>query len=102
MRDIESMLRNHAAATALRAAGQPIWRHKIDLRHVFREERLTFEQRRDAIVRRLRTSAWAVGNPEVLELADELADTADGDQFDQVWDAVYDQADEDRVWIATF
>jgi len=33
---------------------------------------------------------------------DELADAETGDDFDAPWDALYDEADLDRVWIATF
>ena len=34
------------------------------------------------------------------ELVDELADTTEEDDLNIVLDAIYDEADYDRVWIA--
>lgn len=42
---------------------------------------------------------------ELEELADELVDAASAEDiewFNQVWDALYDWADANRVWIKTF
>ena len=38
--------------------GKPIRVHKINLADVFHNDDLTFEQRRDAIVRRIRATTW--------------------------------------------
>jgi hypothetical protein len=65
---------------------------------------MTFEQRRDAIAAAIRSSGWLrmTASAEHLEdLLKSLASAADADRFDEVWDEVYDLADEDRVWIAT-
>ena len=32
----------------------------------------------------------------------ELAEAENADRFDGVWEAIYDEADYDRVWIDTF
>jgi hypothetical protein len=84
----------------------PAWDYRIDLRPVFRSEELTFEQRRDAIVDRLRTSSWVRdredAGADLSTLVDELAEAADTDAFDRLWDDLYDEADADRAWIATF
>jgi hypothetical protein len=91
-------------AEARRRSGRPIWDHKLNLADVFHNEEMTFEERRDAIARRVRTSAWLRNrdNSDPLPyLIDELADTADAGEFDEVWDVIYDYADADRVWIAT-
>jgi hypothetical protein len=92
----------HQLATTRRAAGQPVWNRKINLADVFHNEDMTFEQRRDAIAARLRGSKWYSGSDEDAEiriLVDDLGDAVDTDQFDAVWDAIYDETDYDRVWI---
>ena len=81
----------------------PVWHEKIMLGDLFHNEDMSFEQRRDEIVRRLRASRWHDGEDyEVESIIEELAETEDEDAFDAVWDLVYDFADEDRVWIDTF
>lgn len=81
------------------------WRYTVNLKSVFHNNDMTFEEKRDAIVRTLRKSSWLASKDEAVDnlamLVDELADTADPDDFDAVWNAIYDEADGDRVWIAT-
>jgi len=85
----------------------PVWHIRIDVSDVFRNETMTFEERRDAIVNRLRTSRWFglrhdEDDREQLQLLlEELADVSDVDEFDGVWSWIYDEADADRVWIST-
>ena len=100
-RTIDSIVASHRAAQERRDQGRPIWDRKIRLGDVFRNEDMTFEQSRDAIVDRIRRTGGADDNYTVGELLDELADTDDGDAFDEVWDLIYDEADADRVWIDT-
>lgn len=78
-----------------------VWRRRLNLGHVFHNDDLTFEQRRDRIVSVLERSGWAIDNPDVGALLDELGETEDADHFDEVWNAIYDEADRDRVWIET-
>ncbi len=79
------------------------WLLTINVADVFRNEDMTFEQRRDAIVQRIHASGWIAEDDYTLgDLVDELGDAADTDDFDAVWDEIYNQADADRVWIATF
>lgn len=88
-----------------RKAGKPSWEHKINLADVFHNDSLTFEERRDAIVRRIRETAWFKGYGEfdsLPQLVEELADTENASEFDGPWEWIYDIADADRVWIATF
>lgn len=102
-RDIEHIVDTHRAAQKRRAAGLPVWDRTIDLRPVWRNENLTFEQRRDAIVKRIRNSGWITDDSLHLDgLVEELGDVEAVDEFDAVWDAIYDEADSDRVWIQTF
>lgn len=79
------------------------WLLTVNLADVFRNEELTFEERRDAIVQRIRASGWITEDDYSLDnLVEELGDAEDTDEFDAVWDVLYDHADADRVWIATF
>jgi hypothetical protein len=74
---------------------------------VFHNDQMTFEQSRDAIVARLRKSPWITerdqsGFDELGDIVDNLADAEDTKEFDGWWGELYDYADRDRVWIATF
>jgi hypothetical protein len=91
-------------AAGRRRAGQPVWDRTIRLGDVFHNEAMSFEERRDAIVRRLRDSRWLRDHDEGDELhqfIEELADTADKTEFNGPWDEIYDIADVERVWIDT-
>jgi hypothetical protein len=95
----------HRLVTERRKAGKPVWAHKINLADVFHNDDLTFEQKRDAIVARIRATTWFKDCDEYDELpqyTEELADAPDVRAFDFVWSEIYDIADADRVWIATF
>jgi hypothetical protein len=96
----------HRLATVRRRAGQPAWDRTIHLADVFHNEAMSFEERRDAIVRRLRDSRWLRDDhpdeDDVLRLfIEELSETGDVPEFDQVFSEVYDIADVERVWIDT-
>jgi len=91
-------------ATERRAAGLPIWDGKLRLADVFHDDALTFEQKRDAIVRRIRATKWFKDYDEYDDLpmfVEELADAEDNTSFNGVWSEIYDIADADRVWIET-
>lgn len=95
----------HRIASQRRAEGKPIWDRKIQLKDVFHNESLAFDQRRDAIVSRIKASGWLEGRDDsdhLVLLVEELAEVGDADAFDEVWSDIYDEADHDRVWIATF
>ena len=94
----------HRLATERRAAGLPIWDRKLRLADVFHNDDLTFEQKRDAIVARIRATRWFKGYGEYDDLpqfVEELADTQSPREFDGPWSCIYDIADYDRVWIET-
>jgi hypothetical protein len=85
-------------------AGLPVWDKQIDLRGVFHNDSMSFEERRDAVVRRLRASVWLAGRDEfdrLVEIVDNLAAAEDTAEFAGWWDELYDDADCDRVWITT-
>lgn len=100
-RTVDHIVETHRIARARRKAGQPIWAHRVDVSDIFHNEALTFKQRRDHIVTRLRASAWHRNSETVQELTDELADAQNGDELDGPWDGLYDEAAHDRVWIRT-
>lgn len=76
------------------------WKYTIRLADVWKNPDLTFEQCRDEIALRLKSSSWAAHNSLVVELANELAGVANIAEFDDVWRDVYDEADVDRAWLA--
>lgn len=103
-RTVEGIVEAHLAAAELRKAGKPIWSKRINLADVFHNEDLTFIQRRDAIVARIRRSGWLAQYDEYDELTqvvEELSEAENTDEFDGPWDVIYDYADIDRVWIST-
>jgi hypothetical protein len=101
---VEHKVEMHRLARERQAAGLPVWDRKIRLADVFRNPDMTFEERRDAIVARLRASVWLKGYDEdsdLTQFVDEMSEAADVEEFDGVWDFIYDIADADRVWIET-
>ncbi len=98
---LDSLAAAHRAAAVRRAAGRPIWDRKIRLGDVFHNGAMTFAERRDAIVDRLRRSGWPGQNDNIAALLVDLAEAQDAEKFDPIWDEVYDEADLDRVWIET-
>lgn len=80
------------------------WEYTVDVKDVFHNDSMSFEEIRDAVVLRLRESDWAKDHTKgILDpLIDLLAETPDQHEFNYYWDHVYDLADIQRVWIATF
>lgn len=81
----------------------PTWTYTINIADVWKNPEMTFEERRDAIVRRLRASRWLRDRGEYSDIHDaveELADVGSAAKFDEVWSYIYDEADADRAWIA--
>lgn len=80
-----------------------IWKHRVQLADIFYNHDLSFEEKRDKITYRLKTSGWFKGKDESSDLhmlVEELGSSDDVDDFDFVWDRIYDEADYDRCWIA--
>ncbi len=81
------------------------WQYVIRLGDVFRNEGMTFEQRRDAIVDRLCGSDWYqayadADDPTLWELVNELSYAEDFDEFNDTWSSIYDLADDGhQAWI---
>lgn len=77
------------------------WRMTVHLIDVFHNQAMTYEQRRDAIIERLRRQ-WVPSDGGPLDrTVEDLADAIDVEEFDDVWSEILDRADVDRVWLAT-
>jgi len=104
-RDIEHIVETHQLARQRVAAGLPVWDRRINIADIWNDATMSFEEQRDALVARIRISGWLVGRNEfdrLVEVVDNLADAEDFNEFNAWWDELYDHADADRVWIATF
>ena len=76
------------------------WKHHIDVHDIWQDDTIEFKERRDKIVERIEaSSAWDKDDETIVDLLDELAYTDHEGEFDCVWDAIYDWADDNRVWI---
>lgn len=79
------------------------WDYTLRLGDMFHDENMSFEQRRDEIVRRIRASRfWDEDDGELVTTVSDLSAAWDVDEFDQFWDKFYDWADWNRVWVETF
>lgn len=81
----------------------PTWKYTINIADVWKNPGLTLDQRRDAIVRRLRASKWLRDRgvcSGLHDAVDELAGVGSAAEFDEVWSYIYGQANADRAWIA--
>lgn len=83
------------------------WKHRLRLEDVFHNDDLTLEAKTEAIVTKIKGSGWyaeANENGELEAILEELTDAAKADDvawWDSVWNAVYDVADAERVWVTT-
>jgi hypothetical protein len=87
-----------------RAADRPVWDREIDLRGVFHNDSITSEARYNTIAGRLEASTWLRRKPaedDLHGLVRDLRTAPDAAGFNEVWDAIYDEADYDRVFIRT-
>lgn len=81
-----------------------VWRDRVELADVFNDHDAPFEERRDEIVRRLRTADFYDESDRVLVmLVDDLAGATSVERFDMHWSYVLLWADQDhvRVWMET-
>lgn len=105
-RTADHIVHTHRIARQRVADGLPVWAHRIDVSDVFHSDTLTFTQRRDATVKRLKASPWyTTADPiefdGVHDVVNELGNAEDAEEFDGWWGDLYDLADTDRVYIRT-
>lgn len=74
------------------------WQARLDVSDVFRGDE-PWTVRRDEMVRRVR--ALALLDSDLQFIADALAESNDGDEWDEPWDDFYDWADANAVWVVT-
>ena len=78
------------------------WKHTVYVGAPFHSD-LPFKQRRDMIVTILKgLPMYDDIDGDLYWIVDELSDTDHEDEFDTVWDGLYDWADDNDVWIDTF
>ena len=79
------------------------WDYRVDLRQTFHNPELSMAEKapRIAASMRVRLKGTRIWDDEIDGLLEELADQTAADDFDDVWDAVYDWCDTNRVWIET-
>jgi hypothetical protein len=106
-RTVDHIVAAHQLAAERRTSGRPVWDETVDVSDVWRDDALSFERRRDAIVAKLKASHWyqrdgADEGDELNEVVWSLAEADDADCFDHHWDELYDLADYACIWIKTF
>ncbi|OHV93812.1 hypothetical protein AKG95_29215 (plasmid) [Janthinobacterium lividum] len=124
-RTVETIVANHQAAAALRAAGKPIWPRKVNIKTILREDQSSEDpaviaDKANRIAKLLRAQAPArlfdctdpdcdydfVDAVEMMEectvasLAVDLENGVEAVDMMNGWlEAVYDWADANRVWL---
>ena len=80
-----------------------VWKYRVDVRPWFHRSDLTLAEKRDAIVRAIRRSEWWRNHrdEDVEDVCCELEDAQTVDEFDAVWNDLYDVANEHRAWLET-
>lgn len=79
-----------------------VWNYKLQLGDLFHNDDMRFEQRRDAIVARIKASRFYDADDLVLDdILYELAGAQEPDDFDGPWSWFYDYADMHRIWVET-
>lgn len=80
------------------------WNETLDINHILRDEDMEFEEKRDAIVAKVKASRWykkeeEAGFVTLYLIIEEMQDADDVDWFDSTLSALYDEADADRIWM---
>lgn len=81
------------------------WRKRIDVSVTFNDDDLDIKEKAASIAAQLTNSGWLNLRDEeddrdnLVWLFEELGDSEDEREFDAVWNAIYDEADADRVWL---
>jgi hypothetical protein len=105
MTDADHLVAAHHAAGERRAAGEPSWVATLHMTDIRTDGEPLGLENRDAIVARVKASSWyrrrleTDRGDELYQIVDELADVLTSEDFVTVMDALYNEADLDRIWI---
>lgn len=78
------------------------WLEKIDLSDLWGNlDTVPFPELRDAIVDRITESRWYQNGSRPRGIVRKLLLTETVNQFDAVFNELYDAADDDKIWIET-
>lgn len=77
------------------------WKYTLRLGDLFHNDALTFEEKRDRMVARMKAQPWWNKFDDETWLGHDLATAADVDEWDEYWDLFYDWADTERIWVET-
>ena len=94
-----------------------MWKETIDVSAIFHNDDLSLTQKSEKIIEIMKNSQWLQENPaspdeyldNIGEWLEDFEWAATGaqsrqftvEEFDSYWDAMYDLADRDRVWVNT-
>lgn len=81
------------------------WNMTINLKDAFSERDMSFQDRKSIVVERITNSGWldnSLDGETLRDLVMYLSESSDTSEFDYWWNQVYDIADVDRIWLATF
>lgn len=80
----------------------PRWDHTLDIKDIFHNPEMSFEEKRDEIVSRIKASGfYAWDDYDLNDIVWCLQHATDAAEWDEDWDHFYDWTDENRVWVIT-
>ena len=78
------------------------WKETIDVEEDFlKYDDTNFDEIKDSILNKLRSSNEFKENPEFQDLCIELEVSEDDDEFNLAWSEIYDYCDSNKIWIKT-
>lgn len=89
----------------------PHWEYEVNVGDVFHNRDMSFTEKRDEIVKRVKASQWYADygqdsdSPEytgLYDVVEGLSESATVVVFDTWWHELYDYADEQRAWVITW
>ena len=77
------------------------WKHHLRIKDIWRDDDLSWETKRDAVVAKIKKLPHYQSDDELIEIVEMLEEATFISEFDEVWDQFYDWADWNRVWVET-
>ena len=80
-----------------------MWLYEVDLHEEWNDyKRVGFEEFRDRVVEKLQDSYWYHDSEYLAASVSALQLTETSEEFEDEFELIWDLADEERCWIATF